>query len=71
MHLKHDLHGLVAGHAEIGLQHFHDEFHWGVVIIHEHHFIQRRLYRLWPFGHHRQALVIAMFWLVHNSILSQ
>ena len=42
MNVQHHLGGLVQVHAEELLQHIHHEIHRGVVVVEQHHLVERR-----------------------------
>ena len=41
VHMQHDLSSLGSIHIKKGLQDFHHEVHWGVVVVQQYHLVQR------------------------------
>lgn len=62
MHMQHYLGGLISIHSEKNLEHFNNKLHGRVVVIQQHHPIERRLFDLWGSRFDRQPII--MPWVV-------
>lgn len=70
--MQHDCIGVFAGLVEDALQHMDDEFHWGVIVIEQQHFVKRWFLGagFWP-GDDLGVRIIAAFCreLCHRSYI--
>jgi hypothetical protein len=58
MDVQHHLRGLVQVHAEELLQHIHHEIHRGVVVVEQHHLVERRRRHFRARGLHGNAVLV-------------